>query len=268
MEHSFCDCGMLKEVRFNGFHQLKNAFCDLDSLESVDFNYSCENIEGSFVRCPKLKKVTHDTEFTSVRDSFLECAEDLDIIYAPSEQIAEKADQILDSALNKLADSGAIPPLQTDEKNKVSPQITEDGDMIFTDEKAEKTLTEKLTVKPEKIILISDDHKKCEWDEVKDVLADTTEDCGYIIYYRAYVTPATSYYHYAENIGSETRFTGKTHPTTTYVFVVDAQSEEIIHIHKVGLDWPEVPNQATGPYEYHGEVLAADAKEYILSLLK
>lgn len=239
-----------------------------DRVNSVIGSFQGIGNDRRIVQCDEGKPAVMEDSFEDVNSLFAPDSE----LYAKADfadasgtpekvkarALYEAAEPIQNNALKKLADSGAIPPLN----EKGYPQFDETSingircDQITFNSESERI---RLTTKPDFTldhVIILEKGAAFKLDGVDESkFVDSLEDCKYIVFQWDYVSKVNKNYF----IRKPDNVLVDRHDVTTVVFVVDAKTGEIIHLHSVATVIPhlavEAPGDEDGARKYIAELL-------------
>ena len=239
-----------------------------DRVNSVIASFQGSGNDKRIVQCDEGKPAVMEDSFEDVNSLFTPDSE----MYAKADfadasgtpekvkarALYEAAEPIKNNALKKLADSGAIPPLDENgypQFDEVSNNGIRCDQITFNSESERIRLTTKPDFTLDHVIILEKGaaFKLDGVDESKFV--DSLDDCKYIVYQWDYVSVVRKNYF----IRKPDNVLVDRHDITTVVFVIDAKTGEIIHLHSVATRIPhlavETLGDEEGAWKYIAELL-------------
>lgn len=295
--HSFNHCDGLKELTFSRLQSdICQSFNNCRALQSVTFGAVPDVIRDSFNDDPALQSVSVDREIDHAENAFQNTG-DVEWTVRGKEYFDDELKELKDTsqnvALQKLADSKAIPQPEKSKNDELIPAFDDDGDMTFLDKDVRKKLYEKPDCKLTKFLLVNYPTITAAASGLTDEIINHKErvtegEINYLVYQTCFISKMEkSNYIFvpaANRASSETPISlmsavptdessvipvadsdakGVTLSTvSTFLYVIDIKTGEIIHIHFVGTDTPGAGDKTT-----EGKFLYEEAQEYLLTLL-
>lgn len=315
---SFNDCPALEKVAVSGDESSKlviqGSLNDCEKLSAFSCKEEIRNTDGSFEDCPALKDSPR-LKRSLTREEYLKAnaeyeeemakhqkeQEAFDRLYKDTRGLAaqkERFTEIFDTAVEKLAASGAIPEPEKGsfrgyDQYDLAFEKTGDGYApVFNDLSVRDRLLSEPDFELKDVVLVDRDDK-LYWLSAADddperihiqtydldtgyhligSYATSLDNCRYLICYRGYLTDVEDdYYTHVQGIpGSVGRGT-----TTTVVYIIDVKTGDIVHIKPVDDAQPgetiiidEKKEAEMYKDAVYSDLDRSSAVEYIASLLQ
>ena len=298
--HSFNHCDKLKKLELSRCQQdICGSFNSCDSLQSVTFGAVPDVLSDSFNDDPSLTAVSVDRAADHAENSFQNTGDIQWTVRGKEyydDELKELKNNCQNAALQKLADSGVIPQPEKNENDDLIPAFDDDGDMAFLDKDAKAKLYEKPDFKLTKFYLvnyptvgngasISEElmyhEERMTEGEIRYLAVETCFITKEIKTNYIWVpaanrsapdtgdTPAVSLMSSSPNnslsvipVADDDSPGITVSVVSTFLYVIDVSTGEIIHIHHVGTDDPDpADNRVQGAFLYE------EAQDYLLTLL-